>query len=47
MGVIVECQAVMSDVECAVTRFLHGSERDGLDKILFFLAVHIVEQTVE
>ena len=47
MRIIVEGQSIMADVLRGVTGFLHGSDRNGLDQVLFRTALHLVQQTID
>ena len=47
VGVIVECEAVVSDVVCGIFRLHHGSQCDGLYEFLLFLPVTVGEELVQ
>ena len=47
VGIIIECQTVVSDVVRRITRFLHGTDGYGFNEILFLLSVNIIQQMVD
>ena len=47
MGIVIECQSVVSDVLRAVASLHHGTQADGFNHVLFLLSLHIAQQFVQ
>ena len=47
MGVIIECQSVVTDVVHGIACFLHGTDGYGFNKVLLFLSLNIIQQMVD
>lgn len=47
MGVIIECQSVVTDVVHGIACFLHGTDGYGFNKVLLFLPLNIIQQMVD